>query len=143
MTTPNDARVRALVEQLDQAVPRKGDVVVDANPDDEGRTVVKATRLGYLRLGIEFLRAADAPARSDVRPGQLDLDLTYLTGVDNQCYSFELHENLPVWRPSDDTAGSSGGRGCTLIVALIAFFILTSLLVGAFTILRWLGGVLL
>jgi hypothetical protein len=144
MTPTDDERIRALVKQLDDAVPREGDVVVDANPDDEGCTVVKANRTGYLRLGIELLKAADAPLRSEVRSEMLELDLSYLTGLEGRCYSFERHQDVRARRASkSDSGGTEEGpaRGACLVLALVAVFMIVSLLVGAIAVLRWLGQV--
>lgn len=61
------AALESLIRQLDAGVPREGAVVLQRE-DDEGGTLITANRRGYLRLGVEFLKAASAEARSEVYP---------------------------------------------------------------------------
>ncbi len=134
-------RVRDLIRQLDAAVPREGHLVVDPFRDHEG-TVVQADRLGYLRLGIELLKAAHAPTRDDDLLDEVDVDLGYLTGLEAHCYSFQRTENLVRPAAGEQEGGAPGWVG-GLAVGLVVVFILASLVVGALTILGWLARALL
>jgi hypothetical protein len=126
---------------LDDAVPREGHVIVGPLHDHEG-TAVQADRLGYLRLGIEFLKAAHAPTRDDDILDEVDLDLGYLTGLEEHCYSFQRTENL-VRPAAGDERGGAPGWAAGLVAGLVIVFILASLVVGALTILGWLARTLL
>jgi hypothetical protein len=90
------AHIQSLTKQLDVAVPREGHVEVVRNPDDFDYTQVRANQLGYLRLGIEFLKAAHASPESG-EGYLLKLDLAYLEGFDHDSFSFERREE--VWSP--------------------------------------------
>jgi len=57
----NEDRIRALVRELDEAVPRDGKVVVTTGDADEGGTIVRANQLGYLKLGIQIMRGRMRP----------------------------------------------------------------------------------
>jgi hypothetical protein len=65
------------------------------------------------------------------------LDLGYLTGLEEHCYSFERSEDLEKPLPPDPP----GILGSVLGLAVVAL-ILASLLVGAVTILTWAGSVI-
>ena len=107
--------------------------------DEPESTLVRANRLGYLRLGVEFLKAADGPTTRGAGRDLVDVDLGYLTGLEQHCYSFERRED--VWGPMSAEESSSVVAG--IVGSIIALLFLASLVVGAFTILRWLGGALL
>ena len=69
------ARVQELVEEPDGLVPRTGAVVimnVYEGGCDESR--ITATETGYLRLGIEMLRAPSALRFVDGRDIQIDVN---------------------------------------------------------------------
>jgi hypothetical protein len=136
----DDERVRDLIRQLDAAVPRDGHLVVGPFREDEG-TVVQADRLGYLRLGIELLKAAHAPTQADELLDEVDVDLGYLTGLEAHCYSFQRTESLV--RPAAGGQGGVPGWVGVPTAGLIVVFILASLVVGALTILGWLARALL
>jgi hypothetical protein len=138
MTGPDEGQIRSLIKQLDEAIPREGHVEVLS--DEPESTLVRANRLGYLRLGVEFLKAADGPTtRGGAGRDLVDVDLGYLTGLERHCYSFERRED--VWSPMSAEEPSSAVAG--IVGTVIVLLFLASLVVGAFTILRWLGSALL
>lgn len=136
MAVTDDALIQSLVKQLDAAVPRKGHVeVLGSAYDDEGQRL-RANRLGYLRLGVEFLKAAYAPPPNAERPERVEVDVEYLTGLENGMFDFERCEDQDVWRPVyNETPGAlSQIAGGAVILLLVGTF-----LTGALTIFRWLG----
>ena len=135
MALPDAAYVQALTTQLDEAVPREGHVEVIADPQEPGYRLVRANQLGYLRLGIEFLKAAYAPD-SGGKHRLVSLDLGYLEGLGQRCYSFERRED--VWSPisSEKPAGTVAQIGGLLL----GLFLAVSLLVGVFSIFQWLSA---
>jgi len=133
----DDAQIQSLVEQLDAAIPRDGRVVVLSDPDECSNTLVRASKLGYLRLGVELMKAAYVPSRRERSRDMVDPDLAYLTGLEEHCYSFERSEDIEM-PAATDSPGTLGTVFAWTILALV----IASLLVGAVTILRWLGSLL-
>ena len=132
MGLTDEEHIRELVQELDAAVPREGKVAVRGSTHDGG-TVVRANQVGYLRLGIEFLKAAFADPRSEVLPELVELDLDYLTELEDQRYSFERSEDVDTNTGRPESSGDGGILGGAVAILFIA-----SLLVGALTILGWL-----
>jgi hypothetical protein len=62
----NRDRISAIVSELDQLVPTANASVLltqyGGGPDE---SMIVATEAGYLRLGVEFLKAASAPSLKD------------------------------------------------------------------------------
>jgi hypothetical protein len=139
MATIDDAQIQSLVSQLDQAVPREGHVEVFTH--EPTVPVIRANQQGYLRLGVEFLKAAYAPVAHQGGRAVVEIDLDYLEGLQDHGYSFERRED--VWSPVSEEEESGAwsvilkGVGMALVLAVMA-----ALLVGAFTILGWLGRLL-
>jgi hypothetical protein len=137
MTPPaqesNEAATEELIAKLDALVPRDGARVslsqYGGGPD-ESRVV--ANRRGYLRLGIEFLRAAFAPHE---KQHLVKADIRYLLTDDSDVGFnwFERREDLPQATPESRRARIIGpiiGFGFLGLVVLCA-------LVGLVTIVRW------
>lgn len=137
MAVTDDRHIQLLVKQLDEAVPREGHVEVLADPEDFDSRRVRANRLGYLRLGVEILKAAYAPSTRSGQQERVDLDLGYLTGLEDCSYYFERCED--VWSPA---FGEPPGALSQIAGGILVLFVVGSLLTGAFTILRWLGSAL-
>ena len=136
MPLNDEGHVRSLVQQLDEAVPREGTVVVSED-DEEGDfyTLVTADQLGYLRLGIEFLKAAFLSPAHKQRPYQVTLELRYLKGLEKHCYRFDRREDISAPIPDEEEAGE-GLSGVPAL--LLLFFILAALVIGALSIITWL-----
>jgi hypothetical protein len=96
MSSPNLEQIKKLVADLDAAVPRAGARVhlsqYGGGPDE---SKMVANQRGYLRLGIELLRAAFAPP-SPNSPEQIQVDLRYLLTNDSSVGFdwFERREDL-------------------------------------------------
>jgi hypothetical protein len=129
----DDDGLKRLIGQLDDAVPREGAVVLqhDAEGYDDAHFLLTANRRGYLRLGIEYLKAAFAEHTSASHPHRVDVDLSYMSGFEDQ--AFERREDL---RPASRISEGIGIPAKTIIGA-IALFILAALVVGAAILLVW------
>ena len=77
MAVTDAGYIQSLTKQLDEAVPREGHVEVMADPNDPDYRLVRANQLGYLRLGIESLKAAYVSPQSGEKDALLKLDLGY------------------------------------------------------------------
>ena len=133
MAVTDAVLIQSLTRQLDEAVPREGHFEVASDPNDLALTHVRANQLGYLRFGIELLKAAYASPESGGEDGALTLDLAYLQGFDHDSYSFERRED--VWSPMWTSDASPGIIG-QLMVGLIGLFFVASFLIGAYSIVR-------
>jgi hypothetical protein len=71
----NDDNIRRLVRELDAEVSREGAFVhltqYGGGPDESS---IIANQSGYLRLGVELMKAGLAPADTDAPAVKLDLD---------------------------------------------------------------------
>lgn len=121
-----DAEVQELVDRLDRLVPRDGAHLII--PADSGRTTVVGNRLGYLRLGIELLRAALDPVQGteDVPP-RIDPDVGYLLakGSDAPFDLCELDESIASRPPVQSGLGPLGqlAAGVLVVALLIVLFL--------------------
>jgi hypothetical protein len=127
--------LRELVDELDRLVPREG-AKLKMPADTDGNTTV-GTQRGYLRLGVELLRAGLAPI--DSTPSEIPripLDITYLLTADSRT-PFELceiDERVEELRPVDRKLGALG----QLLAAVVAVVVLGLLLIGAGVAISWL-----
>jgi|SRR5262245_17116464 len=127
--------IQLLTKQLDEAVPRQGHVEIARDPNDFDYTHLRANQLGYLRLGIEFLKAAHAsPEGGGIKGHLLKLDLAYLEGFDHHSFSFERREDVwsPMWSQEPVSLTSR------IVAGLIGIFLVGPFLIGVRVIFGWL-----
>lgn len=137
-------QIREYVRRLDELIPSNGAMVRESFKPTPGAecggaiTLIQGNRLGYLRLGIGFLRAAFMKYSSSsctVEPG-----FCGIKGLEHNNYSFERHEVLP--EPEQETVTVSRWEQISTYIGVLSFllFALASCVVGAVTILRWVTG---
>jgi hypothetical protein len=129
----DDDDLKHLIAQLDAAVPREGAVVLqhDAEGYDDAHFLLTADRRGYLRLGVEYLKAAFAEHTSASHPHRVAVDLSYISGFEDQ--AFERREGIsPASRNSEGISIQAKA-----IIGAIALFICASVAVGAIIITGW------
>jgi hypothetical protein len=85
---------------------------------------------------VEFLRTAYAPIEPTGEAVQLDLG--YLTGLEEHCYSFERREDGWSKESAEGTSESAGG----ILALLLGLLVMVSFVVGAIKVLGWLLSVL-
>ena len=132
-----EAELRDLVDRLDRLVPREG-AHLTLPTDAEGRATV-GNRLGYLRLGIEMLRAALSPVpASDEAPARVvpQVEGLLTEGSRAPFELCELDESIGSRPPAQSRLGVFGqmGAGVAVVLILILAFI------GAAVLWRWLFG---
>jgi hypothetical protein len=128
--------ISVLVNRLDALIPRNNanlKLEQYGGGPDESRII--GTQNGYLRLGIEFMRAAIAPKTEPKERDFIEVDLGYLISEDSDVGfdSFERVENFSV--PSRQVSI----RDRIIPIVMIALFIgfCFCAVVGIATIIGW------
>ncbi|HEX6963746.1 MAG TPA: hypothetical protein VF175_17900 [Lacipirellula sp.] len=128
------AHIEPIVAALDQTVPKEGARMFirqyGGGPDE---CVVVANEAGYLRLGIELLKAALAPTGFHNRRDAVEIDVDYLLR-DSEVQLDWLERREPDAEGRLD-ASSHGVGG--VVGMLIGFGLLGVFLVGGATVCRW------
>jgi len=130
MDAAETTRCRELVDQLDGLVPKEGARLrIPADPD--GSTTI-GTQRGYLRLGIEFLRAGLEPLEPGENAPYLPLSIEYLVTADSEtpfdlCEVVDDPDRLP---PRVRRLGPFG----QLMAALFAVIVLGVAVLGAMAV---------
>jgi len=130
-------QIQEAIDLLDSSIPREGARVklhqYGGGPD-EGQVI--ANEAGFLRLGIEFLKAAFAAPDSRGEPNAVNVDIDYLVTEDSSInFDWFERQDLPSAEPT-----SPGSRivpvliGCSFIVAALLA------VVGFITVVRWLAA---
>jgi hypothetical protein len=132
-----EAELQELVDRLDRLVPSE-DAHLTLPADAEGRTTA-GNRVGYLRLGIELLRAALAPLpASDEAPARVvpQVEGLLTEGSRSPFELCELDESIGSRPPAQSRLGGFGQMsvGVGVVLALVLAFI------GAVVLWRWLFG---
>jgi hypothetical protein len=127
--------IRDAVERLDRLIPKDGAHL--AIGSETGGKTTAGSRLGYLRLGVEFLTAALRPLPgTETEPARIEPELGYLLRAGSRA-PFDLCE-------IDEAIGSrppvSSGLGAPgqLLSAVLVVGALILCLIGASVVWRWL-----
>lgn len=131
-------RLQSVIAELDAAVP-KGDarVMISLYGGGPDECSMVANEAGYLRLGVEMLKAAVAPTGLHDRAHAIPVELDYLFTEDSEVHINWFERREPDAAPSDgrwrfgDLAALAVGL---LLVALVA--------IGLITLFTWLGAAL-
>jgi hypothetical protein len=121
-----EAELQDLVDRLDHLVPKEG-AHLTLPADAEGRTTA-GNRAGYLRLGIELLRAALSPLpASEEAPTRvvLQVDELLTEGSRAPFELCELDESIGSRPPAQSRLGVFGqmGTGVGVVLILILAFV--------------------
>jgi hypothetical protein len=138
MNSPDMEQIKKMVADLDAAVPRDGAQVClsqyGGGPDE---SKVVANQRGYLRLGIEFLRAAFA-APSPKAKEQVQADLRYLL-TDDSDIGFDWFERREDLMDGAQT-GRRSGKVFKVITAICMLALVAGLIlaiIGLVTVIGW------
>lgn len=132
-----EGELQELVARLDRLVPKDGaHLTIPADP--AGNTSV-GSRLGYLRLGVEFLAAGLRPLPAgDGAPARVEPRLEELLTTDSAApfQLCEVDESIVSRPPASSLLGPLGqlGSGVLLVALLVLAFI------GGAVVFRWLFG---
>jgi hypothetical protein len=132
-----EAELDELVARLDRLLPKEGaHLTLPANADP--RTIV-GNRLGYLRFGVEILRAAlrPTPGSDDSAPGIAPrLDYLLARGRETPFAFGEIDESIASRPPVASGLGALG----QLAVAVLVVGVVIALFIGASVLWRWVFG---
>jgi hypothetical protein len=134
----NEQKVRAAIELLEHEVPVTGGRVrfhqYGGGPDE---SQVVANQSGFLRLGIEFLKAAFVSADLAENPHVIDVSLDYLVTDDSSISFnwFERREDLPQPSPTAVCSPWLLIVFLSIILGVIGFAV-----IGIVTVVRWLAA---
>jgi hypothetical protein len=126
-----------LVERLDRLVPKDGAHLTI--PADPNKNATVGNRLGYLRLGIEFLAAALHPlldsdaAAPRIRP---NLDYFLTEGSQTAFDVWELDESIGRRPPARGRLGPTG----QLVAGVVLVLMLILLFIGVSVVWHWVFG---
>jgi hypothetical protein len=125
-----------MIQMLDDAVPRDEARVqfgqYGGGPDESH---VVANREGFLRLGVEFLKAAYAPAGVAHSRDAVPVDLEYLVTEDSTV-NFDWFERR---EPDAPSALDPGGYLVPVVVLAVVMSFVGLSAVGLYTVANWLG----
>ena len=131
----NDDNIRRLVRELDVEVPREGAFVhltqYGGGPDESS---IIANQAGYLRLGVELMKAGLAPADTDAPAVKLDLEGLLTPHSDLQFDWCERRAEPPVY-----TGQFSPVTNRIIAIGCLLLFLLSIALalVGLSTVVSW------
>jgi hypothetical protein len=127
--------LRALLDELDRLVPKEGARLRIPSDPDGNATI--GTQLGYLRLGVEFLRAALVPPEGtdEGSTPHIPLDIQYLLtpGSETPFDLCEIDEDVERLPPPVRKLGAIG----QLLAAVFGVVIVGLIVVGAVAVLSW------
>ena len=126
--------LNAIVNRLDQDISRNNaKVTIQKYGGDLDESFVVGTPNGYLRLGVEFLKAGLAPYASPERAA-IDVDVEYLIHDDSdvQFDYFERREDLTV----ETHTGSLVDKLIPIVMLTIAVLVLLLAIVGLRTVVK-------
>jgi len=126
--------IKSTAHDLDAKVPKEGAAVqfvfvADGGTPDE--SLVEANRLGYLRMGIEFLKAAFARTGTGSR-GILDASIDHLTTEQSQIRFIGLARNEDLRPPPPRGVPTIKDRllllGCAIVVLIVGFLVISGVM---------------
>lgn len=128
--------ISRIVSELDDGISKENAKVSFKSDEYEDESYIVATQNGYLRLGVEFLKAGFAQYNdSQNNPHEIDVDLDYLTSIDSDVnyYYFERNEILPTVNINEETWRD---RGIGLVLGAVLISIPILAIVGLVSIIR-------
>jgi hypothetical protein len=133
--TPEEIQER--IEELDRAILKEGAEVVIFYEEESQDCEVIGNRAGYLRLGVEMLKAAIAPLRTGemFTPVSVDYLLTSPRGLGVKRFTRldDVQSALPPL-PESTWKTKAAGTGCLLL----GIFMVVCMLVGFGQVFTWL-----
>jgi hypothetical protein len=133
-------KIKQIVEELDRSISKENArVSLQKYGGDLDEAFIVATENGYLRLGIEFLKAGFAPYISGEkslgkRPYAVDVEIDYLITEDSDVNFdyFERREDVPV-KIYEETWGD---RVIPIVILGVMLSILALAIVGLIAIIK-------
>jgi len=132
----DERKIRDAIALLEHEVPREGARVKLAQygggPDE---SQILANELGFLRLGVEFLKAAYAPTDDVKTSDSVKLDIDYLLTRDSSI-SFNWVERC---EPRDECKWNTGGAAAAVVISVLLGIVILAV-IGLVAVGRWFVG---
>ena len=132
-----EEEINSLVNKLDGQVPKEGAVIelkqYGGGPDESKMT---ANRAGYLRLGIEFLKAAfKQPSGKD--PYVIEVDIQYLLSDDSDV-GFDWFERREELKQPGVEKSSLAKKILSVCLGFVCLGVVALAVIGAVSVVQWL-----
>lgn len=121
MATPlTDEALSGLIDELDRGIPREGAKVQLFSDSDGTEGGILGNRLGYLRLGVEMLKAATATQLHDSQSklGNIDADVSYIVDPDS-AFQFQWFARKEEIKPILSVPPTWGNWVAMLVIAVM------------------------
>ena len=140
----DDNRIASLTEELETIVPRNDAIVALQRVFKPVGVMITANQLGLLRLGVECLRVGLETQGSSIRDSE---QLEYLrSGPFSSVIKLQRDDKLQIREGEPPTQAPvkrkpSAFRRREVLLAVGCFAVILCGLVGAFTLVKWLLGI--
>lgn len=127
--------IKRLVSELDNAVPKDdARVLLDVYGGGPDESRIIATAPGYLRLGIELMKAGVAPASPDsAAPASVDVDLEYLVHPGSTIHFDGFERRDPDVTP---VVSDATGRGIAFVFLSVLALIAVLAIIGGIALVK-------
>ena len=145
----SEQRLRELINELEQIVPRNGAQVqmgLDDRDEDSFDLLLVANRIGFLRLGIELLKKASTSSQYE-ESQELNPDLDYLiagtSGFDDYRFVLDDKHNFMVDEEEEARKAKLPMPGTfrytvdTVFMNAVLIFFVIALIIGIATMVGW------
>src|SRR5687768_11252279 len=130
----DDAKIQQAIASLDDGIPREGArVKLDQYGGGPDESQIVANKLGFLRLGVEFLKAAYAPTEKET--DSVKVEIEYLLTSDSSI-GFDWVERR---EPDEEEPSPPNGFATVVGLSLVGVLLLLVLL-GLSVVVRSLFG---
>ena len=135
----NDDKLKKTIKELDESVSKDDAVVqfdIYGGGADEG--FIQANQKGYLRLGIEFLKAAFAPKKSDKKTKNIiDSGIQSLTSDESPIRFDWLERKESISPPISSKPGGFKDAISLLGCGIVIFIVMFIFILGITTMVGW------
>lgn len=128
--------IESIIDQLDKSIPKPtGEVKMDTYGGGADESRIRATRAGFLRLGVELMKAAFAKPVKEDKPNVIDVDLGDLVN-DDSVIQFDWFERVEDMTQPERKLNFRDKLIPAVIVTLLLAFLVCAI-IGIGTVIWW------